>query len=154
MITMKVERQYIDVFQGSIYCTHKGEEKKLVEFVFIHKSDWQYKNKSFPLDGKYKLKYDHFGEDGYQFRPVVNHHGLKIYYQDTKNPRNMIKNVIYLLINKPKWEDMCRFLFMHDERECVIEGYNSRRKMKMIPNVLIQYEDEDEKFLEDWEEED
>ena len=94
MIRMKVERQYIDVFVGSIYCTLKGKEKKLTEFVFMHNSKWTYKGTPCGLDGVYKIKFDHYGEDGFQFRPIINWRGLQMRYQDRQRPHPMAKNVM------------------------------------------------------------
>ena len=153
MITMKVERQYIDVFVGSIYCTHKGEEKKLAEFVFTHNSKWTYKGVPCGLDGVYKARYDHFGEDGFQFRPVVNKKGLQMRYQERRHPHPMAKNVMYLLVKKSRWEEMCRYLISEFENKCEIVGYDEREKLEMIPDIYLNIEDEDENFLDDWESE-
>lgn len=150
---MIVERQYIDVFQGSIYCTLRGEEKKLTEFVFTNDSEWMYKRNPCELDGTYNVKYNHFGEDGYQFRPVVNWKGMDIRFQNRKHPEPMLKNTIYLLVKKQKWEQMCRYLFAQNEMKCEIKGYNARRDLEMIPEVLLQLEDPDDKMLDEWEDE-
>ena len=153
MIRMIVERQYMDVFQGSIYCALRGEEKKLTEFVFTRNSEWMYKREPFELDGTYNIKYDHFGEDGYQFRPIINWKGLDIRFQNKKHPEPMLKNIIYLLVKKDKWERMCRHLYAQNEKECEISRYNSRRDLELIPEVFLQLEDEDDKLLDEWEEE-
>ncbi len=154
MIRMKVERQYIDVFVGSIYCTLRGKEKKLTEFVFTHNSKWTYKGVPCGLDGVYKIKFDHYGEDGFQFRPIINWRGLQMRYQDRQRPHPMAKNVMYLIVKKPRWEEMCRHLASEFEKECEIVGYDKRGDLEMIPEVYLPLEDEDDKFMEEWEEED
>ncbi len=154
MIQMVVEKQYIDVFQGSIYCTLRGENKKLCEFVFTNRTEFKYKGEPISIDGVYPAVYRSYDSDGYMFRPMVNHRVIPVRYQSRKNPDTMIKNVFYILVRKDKWQDMCRLLYGQGEHHIEIKNYMERRSLEMIPEVLLNIEDDDDKLLDEWENED
>lgn len=153
MITLKVEEQYIDVYKGSIYCDLKEGKKKLCSFVFTQNTEYMYKGFPTQMDGVYNLKFKYFDNEGYMFRPVVNNRTMDWRYQNRKHPEPMQKNIIYLLIDKTKWAQMCKYLYSQNEAQIRFEGYNNRHYLEMIPEVFLQLEDEDDKLLDEWEEE-
>ena len=150
---MKIEEQYIDVYKGIMYCDLKEGRKKLCSFVFSHDTDFQYKYESKNIDGQHPLRYRHFEREGFQFRPIVQGRCLEFLYLDIKNPEPIRKNVIYLLVKKDAWEKMCRLLFSRNENNISISGYANRKELPPISEVLLNIEDEDEKLLDEWEEE-
>ena len=141
---------YADMVVGSIILERKGS-KKLATVCFDRKRPFTFLGEQLKMDGVHPLKYDHFTNDGYHFRPLMNRRTIDTRIIDGKNPVYSRREILYVVANKRKWEEVCKRLYVAGEKEITIEGYDERDQLPQHEERFLGYEEDDDD--EDWEEE-
>ena len=150
MLKMIFEEMYADMVVGSIIWERKGS-KKLATVCIDRKRPFTFLGKLIKMDGVHPLKYDHFGGDGYHFRPLMNRRTVEIRMIDGQSPVYSRREILYVVAKKRRWEEVCKRLFVAGEKEITIEGYDEREKLPTPEERFLGCEEEDDD--EEWEEE-
>ena len=149
MLKLKFEEMYADMWVGSIIWERKSS-KKLATVCVDRKRPFTFLGNPIKMDGVHPLKYDHFNDDGYHFRPLMNRRTIETRMIDGENPVYSRREVLYIVAKKRKWEEVCKKLFIAGEKEICIEGYDERDQLPSHEERFLGYEEEDD---DDWEEE-
>lgn len=141
MIRLTINKRFIDAYAGDLSLVTPEGETKLAEVVMREGTMFRYKGKPRDLDGRYLLKYATYNEEGFQFRPLLDHKTLEFRFARKKDPTLTSRDVIYIVQKKKVWEEKCRRLFSRGEHLLEVVGYDHRDELPQQEERYFQEED-------------